>query len=150
MLGGLRAALCGPLAGALLLPCGAFLIGLHGPRSPPRISKAASWPLQATPGHGQDFAFSRDQMVKTTAGVALGLLGGMAIGGAPDPAVAWCGRPFPPWAYYLKFNEGLMPFECQVGGETFKGDLFLRVVGDPKKEKKVSRPKLGSLSSRPS
>lgn len=54
------------------------------------------------------------------------------------PANAWCGRKYPTWAYSLAFNEGNFPFEYAPTseGEPWSGEIFLRVLGDEKKEKK--------------
>lgn len=52
------------------------------------------------------------------------------------PAEAWCGEQFPPWAYYLKWDQIAVPFE--YGG--VKGETFCRVVGDVAREQKAGVP----------
>ena len=48
----------------------------------------------------------------------------------PSPAPL---QPYPPWAYRLRFNDGLIP--VSLPGMPAPADLFLRVVGDEQKEK---------------
>jgi len=54
------------------------------------------------------------------------------------PATAWCGESFPPWAYYLKWDELAVPFQV---GEA-RGQVFCRIVGDIAREQKSGCPPL--------
>jgi hypothetical protein len=49
------------------------------------------------------------------------------------PADAFCGEPYPVWAYNLDFEEGEIPLKAGPYNEK----LFIRVVGSDKKERKV-------------
>ncbi|GAB5034746.1 prolyl aminopeptidase [Nannochloropsis oceanica] len=55
------------------------------------------------------------------------------LGSAARPAQAWCGKPYPRWAYGLRFNDGLI--QIPLPGLAKPADVFLRVVGDENKEK---------------
>lgn len=54
-------------------------------------------------------------------------------------------------AYSLSFNEGTLPFAYQPSpdGEPWSGELFLRVLGDDKKEKKSKLSPLIIIPSGP-
>lgn len=54
--------------------------------------------------------------------------------GRPQAARAFCGEPYPNWAYFTDFDEVFVPFEY----EGYKGELWVRTVGNEKDQKKVS------------
>jgi uncharacterized membrane protein len=54
------------------------------------------------------------------------------------PVAAWCGEQYPPWAYYLKWDELAVPFAV---GEA-KGEVICRIVGDIAREQKSGCPPL--------
>lgn len=54
---------------------------------------------------------------------------------APAPSNAWCGKPYPSWAYRIPFNDG--NFKARITGIDKLADVFLRVVG---KEPKAGNP----------
>lgn len=51
----------------------------------------------------------------------------------PDEAGAFCGEPYPYWAYFMDFDEVFIPFKF----EGYSGKLFARTVGNGKDQKKV-------------
>lgn len=53
--------------------------------------------------------------------------------GCPKAAEAFCGQPYPYWAYFTEFDEVFVPFEY----EGYKGQLWVRTVGNEKEQKKV-------------
>lgn len=55
-----------------------------------------------------------------------------AVGG-PEEAGAFCGEPYPYWAYFMDFDEVFVPFKF----EGYSGNLFARTVGNGKEQKKV-------------
>lgn len=55
-----------------------------------------------------------------------------SIGQAPA-ADAFCGKPYPRWAYFVDFDEVLVPFTF----EGYSGKLFVRTVGNEKDQTKV-------------
>lgn len=63
-----------------------------------------------------------------------------ALGLSPGVASAFCGEPFPSWAYYIVYNEGLLAFQ---GPSQSSLDLYLRESGTQDAEKKAQvRPVL--------
>lgn len=62
-----------------------------------------------------------------------GFLSLATVGGTPNKARAFCGEPYPYWAYYVDFDEVLVPFEF----EGYSGKVFARTVGNAKDQKKV-------------
>lgn len=56
-------------------------------------------------------------------------------GGRPEEAAAFCGEPYPYWAYFMDFDELLIPFQF----EGYSGKLFARTVGNGKEQKKVRK-----------
>uniref|UniRef100_A0A7S3XPS5 AB hydrolase-1 domain-containing protein n=1 Tax=Heterosigma akashiwo TaxID=2829 RepID=A0A7S3XPS5_HETAK len=73
----------------------------------------------------------------------LALGGGLvaAAGMNNRPAGAWCGDPYPAWAYTLNFNDGVIPYQGS--------QLYIRVVGDEYYEKRVKRKPLIVLPGGP-
>lgn len=53
--------------------------------------------------------------------------------GRPQAAGAFCGEPYPYWAYFTDFDEVFVPFDY----EGYKGKLWIRTVGNEKDQKKV-------------
>ncbi|CAM9234051.1 unnamed protein product [Ectocarpus sp. 13 AM-2016] len=51
----------------------------------------------------------------------------------PDEAGAFCGEPYPYWAYFMDFDEVFIPFKF----EGYSGKLFARTVGNGKDQKKA-------------
>lgn len=75
----------------------------------------------------------RREFLKHVAGLST-LIGGVGVlAGRPAEAGAFCGEPYPYWAYYVDFDEVFVPFEC----EGYSGKLFVRTVGNYKEQKKV-------------
>ena len=64
--------------------------------------------------------------------LGLGSVLSIAAGG-PKEATGFCGQPYPYWAYYIDFDEVLVPFDFQG----YSGRLFARTVGNIKDQKKV-------------
>lgn len=64
--------------------------------------------------------------------VGLGVASGALMGG-PAEAKAFCGEPYPYWAYYVDFDEVFVPFQF----EGYSGKIFARTVGNAKEQKKV-------------
>ncbi|CAM9236611.1 unnamed protein product, partial [Choristocarpus tenellus] len=48
--------------------------------------------------------------------------------GNPSQAAAFCGDPYPSWAYFLDFDEVMIPFNFQG----YSGELLVRTVGNKK------------------
>ena len=70
------------------------------------------------------------------AGALLGASPSLAVLTArPQQAGAFCGEPYPYWAYYTDFDEGFVPFQF----EGYSGKVFTRTVGNTKEQKKVRR-----------
>lgn len=68
------------------------------------------------------------------AGAFLGASSSLAVLGArPQQAGAFCGEPYPYWAYYTDFDEAFVPFEF----EGYSGKVFTRTVGNKKEQRKV-------------
>lgn len=59
-------------------------------------------------------------------------------------ADAFCGKPYPRWAYFVNFDEVLVPFT--FGG--YSGELFVRTVGNEKDQTKVCGAKAVEYLSR--
>jgi pimeloyl-ACP methyl ester carboxylesterase len=53
---------------------------------------------------------------------------------SPRTAVAFCGERPPDWAYFLQFNEGLVPAVQTALPMKGGAQIFVRLVGDEKKE----------------
>lgn len=68
-----------------------------------------------------------------TSGLGLGSMLSVSLGG-PKRATAFCGEPYPYWAYYVDFDEVSVPFEFQG----YSGQVFARTVGNVKEQKKAS------------
>ncbi|CAB1105460.1 unnamed protein product [Ectocarpus sp. CCAP 1310/34] len=56
-----------------------------------------------------------------------------AVVTGPGEAGAFCGEPYPYWAYFMDFDEVFVPFKF----EGYSGKLFARTVGNGKDQKKV-------------
>lgn len=56
-----------------------------------------------------------------------------AVGVRPEEAGAFCGEPYPYWAYFMDFDEVFVPFKF----EGYTGSLFARTVGFVKEQQKV-------------
>ena len=70
------------------------------------------------------------------AGALLGASPSLAVLTArPQQAGAFCGEPYPYWAYYTDFDEVFVPFQF----EGYSGKVFTRTVGNTKEQKKVRR-----------
>lgn len=63
----------------------------------------------------------------------LAAVGCAAAGARPEEAGAFCGEPYPYWAYFMDFDEVFVPFAF----EGYSGKLFARTVGNGKEQKKV-------------
>ena len=59
-----------------------------------------------------------------------------AVVAAPRAAVGWCGEAVPSWAFFVKWDDGRVPFEW----EGAKGEAYCRVVGDRAREAKAGVP----------
>ncbi len=68
---------------------------------------------------------------RVAAGTFAGCAAGVAVG--PEEAEAFCGEPYPYWAYFMDFDEVFVPFNY----EGYSGKLFARTVGNSKEQKKV-------------
>lgn len=78
--------------------------------------------------------------------LSTGLVLGVCIGiSQVDKVSAFCGEPFPDWAYSLAFEEGVIPYRK----EGYKGNIFIRVVGEEKKEEKAKVSPLVLIPSGP-
>jgi len=72
---------------------------------------------------------SRRAMIKSL------VFGALSFAGADfKPASAFCGDPYPRWAYSVDFNDGVIPYEGQ--------NLYLKVVGNERNEKKAKKQPL--------
>jgi len=60
----------------------------------------------------------------------------VAAAAAPRAAVGWCGEAVPSWAFFVKWDDGRVPFEW----EGAKGEAYCRVVGDRAREAKAGVP----------
>lgn len=65
--------------------------------------------------------------------MGLGSILSVSLGG-PKRAMGFCGEPYPYWAYFIDFDEVLVPFEFQG----YSGQVFARTVGNAKEQKKAS------------
>lgn len=73
---------------------------------------------------------------RVAAGAFLGASPSLAVLAArPQQAGAFCGEPYPYWAYYTDFDEVFVPFQF----EGYSGKVFTRTVGNKKEQKKVGR-----------
>ena len=70
------------------------------------------------------------------------LKGGFGLAGSaaallarPSPSGAFCGLPFPSWAYFVENDDGLLPFAAY--GDPNRYSLYIRALGDLTKEKKA-------------
>lgn len=79
-------------------------------------------------------AIDRGEFLKRVAAgtFAAGLVTTAVVTG-PDEAGAFCGEPYPYWAYFMDFDEVFIPFKF----EGYSGKLFARTVGNGKDQKKV-------------
>lgn len=82
---------------------------------------------------GSDDVGKRRDFLKQVA--AASLLAGYTslLAGSPQKAGAFCGEPYPYWAYYVDFDEVFVPFTF----EGYSGKLFARTVGNLKDQRKV-------------
>lgn len=107
--------------------------------------QSRSTELRAANGGG---ASDREGFLKRVAAwtfAAAGLSTAAVVVGRPEEASAFCGEPYPYWAYFMDFDELLIPFQF----EGFSGKLFARTVGNGKEQKKVrSGRNMHSSSSR--
>ncbi|CAM9282013.1 unnamed protein product [Pylaiella littoralis] len=61
-----------------------------------------------------------------------------AVGVRPEEAGAFCGEPYPYWAYFMDFDEVFVPFKF----EGYTGSLFARTVGFVKEQQKAQHNSL--------
>lgn len=89
--------------------------------------------LRAAEGSGG--ATNRVEFLKRVAAGTFAAAAGCAAGAAvsPEEAGAFCGEPYPYWAYFMDFDEVFVPFNF----EGYSGKLFARTVGNGKEQKKV-------------
>lgn len=93
-----------------------------------RQSSSTIMRLGDASGNRLDFVGS----VARTTLLSSGLIAAEVVG-QPQATGAFCGKPYPRWAYFVNFDEGVIPFSF----EGFSGDLFLRTVGNEKDQDKV-------------
>lgn len=101
-------------------------------------SSSSSTPLDDAQEGGCDRleflkATARRTAVVATSGVAASSVSGGRKSGGPQAAEAFCGEPYPYWAYFTDFDEGFVQFEL----EGYKGQLWVRTVGNQKEQEKV-------------
>lgn len=100
-------------------------------RSDRRVRKLGNTNLRAAGGDG---ASNRGEFLSR---VAAGTLAAgtctAAAAGRPEEARAFCGEPYPYWAYFTDFDEVFIPFKF----EGYSGKLFARTVGNEKEQTKV-------------
>lgn len=88
---------------------------------------------RATPCGASD---RQEFLRRVAAGAFLGASPSLAVLAArPQQAGAFCGEPYPYWAYYTDFDEVFVPFQF----EGYSGTVFTRTVGNKKEQKKVRR-----------
>lgn len=83
---------------------------------------------------GSDNGCSRKVFTRVTARSVLAAFLFSSTTGTPSEVHAFCGEPYPYWAYYIGFDEFMIPFKR---GD-FEGELSARTVGDARKAKSVS------------
>lgn len=84
----------------------------------------------------EDTSFGRADFLKTVTRSVFSMSGVVAVAGLtgqPPAASAFCGNPYPRWAYFTDFDETFVPFNF----EGYSGELFVRTVGNIKDQTKV-------------
>lgn len=100
-------------------------------RSDRQARRSGSTQLRAAEGNG---ASNRGEFLNQVAAETLAAAGCAAVAvGRPEEAGAFCGEPYPYWAYFMDFDETFVPFKF----EEYSGKLFARTVGNGKEQKKV-------------
>lgn len=101
-------------------------------RSDRQIRQSGDTQLRAAEGGGA--ASSRGEFLSRVAAGTFAAAGCAAAAvGTPEEAGAFCGEPYPYWAYFMDFDEVFVPFKF----EGYSGKLFARTVGNGKEQKKV-------------
>lgn len=84
----------------------------------------------------EDTSSSRQEFLEVTSSKVLSTSFAIAMAESirqAPVADAFCGKPYPRWAYFVNFDEVLVPFT--FGG--YSGELFVRSVGNEKDQTKV-------------
>lgn len=81
----------------------------------------------------RDSSGRREFLKQIAAGAVLAGCSSQVLAGGPEEAGAFCGEPYPYWAYYIDFDEVFVPFKF----EGYSGTIFLRTVGNAKDQKKA-------------
>jgi hypothetical protein len=108
---------------AIVLSCIAHAIAFYSaaPLRPQSCRRDTALSLTSTTRRAQLFAAAASALV--------------IVNTRARSADAFCGEPYPVWAYNLDFEEGEIPLK----DGPYSGKLFIRVVGSEKKERKVKR-----------
>lgn len=102
-------------------------LGIEG--SERQVRHSGNTQLRAIEGDG---ASNRGEFLNRVAAGTFAA-GCTAAVGRPEEAGAFCGEPYPYWAYFMDFDEVFVPFKF----EGYSGKLFARTVGNGKEQKKV-------------
>ncbi|CAM9360911.1 unnamed protein product, partial [Discosporangium mesarthrocarpum] len=129
--------LCSTTSALRLAPhsSGSYMEGTRGCGSFHRQS------MKTTMGENTSLSFSKPTATRGgfLEGVSSLVAASLVIdAGNPSVADAFCGNPYPSWAYYVGFNEVMVPFKF----EGYSGEVAARTVGDNKAAKSAKHSPL--------